>query len=136
MLNFRGTVISGLKKAGTFMQKEVYQKQYLKKLGFVPYNGTLNVKLNEDIEINLKEKYENQLKIINGNETLGDVYFLNAELSDLSKKHSQKGAILFPTKTVHKLDTIEFIAEKNLRENMNLKDNTEVIITIYESNNR
>lgn len=132
MLNFEGKVTSGLGKAGIFMQKDTYQRQYLNKLGFMPYNGTLNIKLNKDIEIDLKEEYNKNLKIIKGNEKLGDVYFLHATISNPEKTLIQQGAILFPTKTVHKIDTIEFVAEKKLRDTMKLDDNTKVIISVDE----
>ncbi|MBR0472072.1 MAG: CTP-dependent riboflavin kinase [Methanosphaera sp.] len=133
MINFEGKVTSGLGKAGNFMQKDTYKKQYKNKLGFEPYPGTLNIKLNKDIEINLKEEYNNELKIIEGDENLGDVYFLKARISDLKKISSKKGAILFPTKTVHKFNTIEFIADEKLRDTMELKDNSKVNITINEN---
>lgn len=129
MLNFEGKVTSGLGKAGMFMQKETYKKQYLNKLGFEPYLGTLNIKLNKDIEIDLKKTYDANLKIIKGDEKLGDVYFLSANISN-EKNNTKKGAILFPTKTVHKTDTIEFVAEEKLRECMELNDDSKVIITI------
>lgn len=130
MLNLRGIVTSGLQKAGIFMQKDTYQQQYQEKLGFIPYNGTLNVKLKNDVEINIKEKYNDKLKIIKGNEKLGDVYFLEATIYTNDRKISEKGAILFPTKTVHKIDTIEFVAKNRLREKMNLEDNSLVIVSI------
>ena len=130
MLIFRGVVTSGLQKAGKFMQKDTYRKQYQEKLGFIPYNGTLNVKLNHDVEIDIKEKYSDKLKIIKGNEKLGDVYFLEAIIYTDDEKISENGAILFPTKTVHKIDTIEFVAENRLREKMNLKDNSQVKVSI------
>lgn len=130
MLNFNGIVTSGLQKAGKFMQKDTYRRQYQKKLGFIPYNGTLNVKLKNDVEINIKEKYNDKLKIIKGNEKLGDVYFLEAIIYTMDKNMSEEGAILFPTKTVHKIDTLEFVAKNRLRETMNLKDNSQVIISI------
>lgn len=131
-VNLNGTVKSGLQKAGMFMQKDNYRKQYVKKLGFMPYNGTLNVKLEKDVEINIQEKYSEKLRIIEGNETLGDVYFLEAVLCTADKKISEKGAILFPTKTVHTVDTIEFVAKDKLREKMNLNDDSKVIISIQD----
>lgn len=130
MLIFRGVVTSGLQKAGKFMQKHTYQQQYPEKLGFIPYNGTLNVKLDGGVEINIKEKYSDKLKIIKGNEKLGDVYFLEATICTVDEKISENGAILFPTKTIHKTDTIEFVAKDRLREKMNLKDNSQVIVSI------
>lgn len=130
MLNIRGIVTSGLGKAGTFMKKDTYKKQYMEKLGFKPYHGTLNVKLMNEVDINLKEKYNSKLKVINGNETLGDVYFLSATISSTTNNISTEGAILFPTKTVHKIDTIEFVSKEKLRDTMKLEDNSEVIISI------
>lgn len=132
MVNLNGVVKSGLQKAGMFMQKDTYAKQYQEKLGFIPYNGTLNVKLENDVEINIQEKYNEKLKIIKGDENLGDVYFLEAIISTHDKKNSRTGAILFPTKTVHKTDTIEFVAKDKLREKMNLKDDSKVIISIQD----
>ena len=128
MLKFEGIVTSGLGKAGTFIKKDTYQKQYQNKLVFKPFAGTLNVKLKSNVEINLKEKYIDNLKIIKGNDKLGDVYFLKAKISN--NELTKNGAILFPTKTVHKMDTIEFVAEEKLRETMNLKDKSKVNITI------
>lgn len=132
MLNLNGVVKSGLQKAGMFMQKDTYTKQYQEKLGFIPYNGTLNVKLESDIEINIQEKYNEKLKIIRGDENLGDVYFLEANILTYDKKNFETGAILFPTKTVHKTDTLEFVAKDKLREKMNLKDDSKVIISIHD----
>ena len=131
-MNLNGVVKPGLQKAGMFMQKDTYRKQYLEKLGFMPYNGTLNVKLENDIEINIQEKYNNKLRIIRGDENLGDVYFLEATLFTHDKSNCTKGAILFPTKTVHKIDTIEFVAKDKLREKMKLNDDSKVIISIAD----
>ena len=130
MIKFEGIVTSGLQKAGTFMKKDTYKKQYLEKLGFKPYYGTLNIKLKNDVEINLKKEFNDDLKIIHGNDTLGDVYFLNAEISTEDSQITKKGAILFPTKTVHKIDTIEFVAPEKLREIMHLNDKSKVTIQL------
>lgn len=132
ILNLNGVVKSGLQKAGMFMQKDTYKKQYLEKLGFMPYNGTLNVELENDVEINIQKKYTEILRVIKGDKTLGDVYFLEATIFTSDKKISEKGAILFPTKTVHKIDTIEFVAKNNLREKMKLNDDSKVIISIQD----
>ncbi|RAP52827.1 MAG: hypothetical protein BZ138_02315 [Methanosphaera sp. rholeuAM270] len=127
-MKFEGKVTSGLRKAGGFIQKEVYQEQYLDKLGFKPYPGTLNIKLNKGVDINIKKKYEKRLKIIEGNNELGDVYFLMASISN--DKTTTNGAILFPTKTVHKFDTLEFVSEEKLRDSMKLNDDSKVVISI------
>ena len=132
MLNlyYTGIVTSGMNKASAFMQKDVYAKQYSNTLGFVPYYGTLNIKLENQIEIYTNKKIKNKLKIIKGNKTNGDVYFIKSTIYNKDKSRKNQGAILFPEKSIYKTDTIEFISEKNLRKNMNLKDNDEVTIKI------
>ena len=104
--------------------RKVHAKRYLST------TVSRKIRLKSDVEINLKEKYNEKLKIINGNENLGDVYFLEATICTIDKSISEKGAILFPTKTVHKIDTIEFVAKNRLREKMNLNDNTQVRVSI------
>ncbi|MGN1321030.1 MAG: DUF120 domain-containing protein [Methanosphaera sp.] len=45
---------------------------------------------------------------------------------------TKEGAILFPVKTVYTTNTLEFISHEKLRETMNLKDGTTVILEINE----
>ena len=112
------------------MQKDVYAKQYQNTLGFIPYFGTLNIKLENQIEIYADKKIKTKLKRIKGNKTNGDVYFIKSAIYNKDKSRKNQGAILFPVKSIYKTDTIEFISEKNLRKNMNLKDNDEVTVKI------
>ena len=128
MLKFDGFVTSGLKKAGIFMKKNVYYKQYKDKLGFLPYAGTLNVKLKEEIEISVKDQIEEHLKKIEGNDKFGAVYFIDATLEANTEK--EYGAILFPIKTTHNIDTLEFVSEKNLRKTLKLNDNDKITVII------
>lgn len=130
VLKFDGFVTSGLKKAGIFMKKDIYYKQYEDKLGFLPYAGTLNVKLKEEIEISVKDQIEEHLQKIEGNDKFGAVYFIDATLKVNSKK--ERGAILFPIKTTHNIDTLEFVSEKNLRKTLNLNDYDKVSVIIEQ----
>ena len=129
MLSFEGKVSSGLQKAGQFMEKEVYKKQYLDKLGFIPYHGTLNIKLSNNITLNLDNLHD-KLKRIHGNGSFGDVLFLEAYLSTIDEKITKKGVILFPVKTVYDTDTLEYVSSEKLRDTLNLKDGDKVIIKI------
>lgn len=112
------------------MKKEVYVKQYLDKLGFMPYPGTLNIRLNDNIALDTYEKLSGKLNKIRGNDTYGDVLFLEATLSSTDNPVHKKGAVLFPEKTVYNTDTLEFIADEQLRDTMCLSDDDYVIITI------
>jgi riboflavin kinase len=43
----RGKILSGLGQAQYFLTREGYSRQFMEKLGFVPFPGTLNVQLDE-----------------------------------------------------------------------------------------
>ena len=130
MFSVEGTIVSGLNEATEFMKKEVYKKQYLEKLGFMPYMGTLNIKLKNNIIPDIENELAPYLKKINGDDELGDVFFLNAVLYTKNNENIKKGAILFPTKTIYKTDTLEFITEEKLKDTINLVDGSHVSIKI------
>jgi len=43
----RGKILSGLGQAQYFISREGYSRQFLERLGFIPFPGTLNVLLDE-----------------------------------------------------------------------------------------
>lgn len=130
MFSIKGTVSSGLNKASNFMNKDVYKKQYLEKLGFIPYIGTLNIKLNNNVTLDIENDLKPYLNIIEGDEKFGDVFFLKAILQPENTNINKKGAILFPVKTIYNTDTLEFISDEKLRNSLNLIDGDSVIIKI------
>ncbi len=125
-----GIVTSGLQEAGKFIEMESYKKQYKQKLGFIPYPGTLNIKLHNNLELNIEDEFSNKLKKINGEGKLGDVFFLDAIISNKDNTINKKGFIFFPVKSIYKTDTLEFVCEDKLRDIMNLKDGDTVILKI------
>ena len=101
-----GEVTTGLGKAAYFLSQEFYTREFRKNLGFVPYPGTLNVIVSEEHldEINeIKNSCEN---IIKPDEGFGAVKYIKAVLND-----EINGAIVFPAKTTHDENYLEFIAE-------------------------
>ena len=130
MLKFKGKITSGLNRASEFMKKEIYTGQYQDKLGYAPYFGTLNITLDDDIHLDVNGKLKKDLKIIHGNSEYGDVFFLNAKITNPKNNISKKGDILFPTKTVYTFNTLEFVADEKLRECLDVEDNDCVIIEL------
>ena len=112
-----GEVTTGLGKAAYFLSQEFYTKEFQKNLGFVPYPGTLNVIVGDDHldEINrIKDECENLIK---PDEGFGAVKYIKAKLND-----KVDGAIVFPAKTTHEENYLEFIAEDKLRDKLNIVD--------------
>ena len=116
-MKLSGEVTSGLGKASFFLSQDFYVSNFLKRCGFKPYPGTLNI-IVEDVfldEINrIKDNCDN---IIKPDEGVGAVKFINAVLND-----EINGAIVFPAKSQHSENYLEFIAEIRLRDYLNLED--------------
>jgi riboflavin kinase len=119
-----GIIVSGTQKGSFFMSLEVYQTQFLEKLGFKPFPGTLNLDVAEEDAsqiINLQD----QMGIIKGSGSYGDVKYLHARLNG-----EIEGALLFPVKTLHSSQILEFVSVENLREKLKLKDGDKAHIEI------
>ncbi|GAA5818713.1 MAG: CTP-dependent riboflavin kinase [Methanobrevibacter sp. CfCl-M3] len=126
-MDLNGKVISGYGKGCVFLSDEYYKENINQKCGFTPYPGTLNIVVDDEyIDNVIKIKKENE-KRIDGDENHRSVKFVKAILED-----SVHGAILFPDKTTHKENEIEFISEENLRAKFDLEDGDEVKVTVYD----
>lgn len=124
-MKIEGTVTSGQGKGAYFMSLPVYKTQFEKQLNFVPFPGTLNIKISEGAIDTIHQMDEDKLKIVKGKENFGDVLLVKATLND-----KIDGAIVFPKKTTHGENILEFITSKNLKETYGIKDGDSVNITI------
>lgn len=120
-----GTVTTGLGKAAYFLGQDFYKNQFREKLGFIPYPGTLNIIVEDDLLENIKHMKNNCPNIIKPDQEFGAVKYISAKL-----ENQVNGAIVFPAKTVHDENYLEFIAEDNLRDKLNLSDGDVVTLDI------
>ncbi len=122
-----GNVKNGLGEGKYYISKEGYMKQFEEKLGIKPYPGTLNVKVNGE--------YENVLRSIrsadgihiegfNDNErTFGGVKCFKAHIDGI------KCFLIFPERSSY-TDVIEIIADRYLRDELKLKDGSELKVNV------
>src|SRR5919197_1426942 len=54
--DFKGIVISGMGEGAYYMSLDGYKKQFREKLGYEPYPGTLNIKLQDQIFMNSRRE--------------------------------------------------------------------------------
>ena len=112
-----GEVTTGLGKAAYFLSQEFYTKEFEKNLGFIPYPGTLNVIVSEEYLDRINEIKNSCDNLIKPDEGFGAVKYIKAVLND-----EVNGAIVFPAKTTHEENYLEFIAENKLRDDLGLSD--------------
>lgn len=125
-MKLNGKVTTGLGKAAFFLSQDFYVKNFVKNCGFKPFPGTLNVIVPEKYLSHINEVKNNCDNIIKPDEGFGAVKYIKATLND-----SVSGAIVFPAKTEHTENYLEFIAEIKLRDELNLKDGDIVSIEFW-----
>ena len=116
-MKINGEVTTGLGKAAFFLSQDFYVNNFLKNCGFKPYPGTLNVIVPDEYLSHINEVKDNCENIIEPDEGFGAVKYIKAILND-----EIRGAIVFPAKTEHTENYLEFIAQDKLRDKLNLKD--------------
>ena len=129
-VELQGTVVSGMGEGAYYMSLKGYTKQFKKKIGYVPFPGTLNISLikNEYIEaIHQFDALEGIL--IKGfsdeKRTYGWVRCFKAKLNK-----SIDCELIRLERTLHDKKIIELISKTNLRKTAKLSDESIVTITI------
>ncbi len=129
-----GIVFSGLGEGAYYVTKDPYRRQFIEKLGYDPYPGTLNLRITSEHDIKIKEELENYPRIEidgfkNEDRTYGPVKCLNALLNN-----KEKGTVVFAFRTHYARSVLEIISPICLRERLNLKDGNKVKLEIYLKN--
>lgn len=122
-----GAVITGLGEGKYYTQLREYVVQFEDTLGFVPYPGTLNVKLDAE-SINIFTTCRPEGITLNGfvrdERTFGDVECIKVKIFDI------EGAIVRPKRSHYPDNIIEVIAPVNMRESFDLNDGSQVNVEI------
>ena len=112
-----GEVTTGLGKAAYFLSQEFYTNEFKKNLGFVPFPGTLNVVVSDDYLDKINELKNNCQNLIKPDEGFGAVKYIRDKFND-----TVDGDIVFPAKTTHEENYLEFISKNKLRDELVLND--------------
>ncbi len=129
-VELKGTLVSGMGEGAYYMSLKGYTKQFKEKLGYIPFPGTLNVKLasKEHIEA-VSQFYNLDCVLINGfsdeKRTYGWVKCFNAKLNNLIDCE-----LIILERTHHDNSVIEIISKINIRKTAKLKDGSNLIIKI------
>jgi len=125
VLRVKGKVCSGRGEGAKFTQLPWAKKQIAKKLGFIPYPGTLNIKTTRDAhELKKLLKKEKTIEILPAKGFFRGKCFKAILMGNL------KCAIIVPEIPNYTEDTIEVIAQVNLREKFKIKDGDVIEVKI------
>ena len=129
-LELNGIVISGMSEGMYYMSQVGYKKQFIRKLGFKPYPGTLNIKLSEQVYIDTKRELDRYHSIIidgfdDGKRTYGWVKCFPASINN-----KIDGALIILERTHHDDSVIEIIAPVKIKDSINISDGDKVKVTV------
>ena len=129
-VDLEGTLISGMGEGAYYMGLKGYSKQFKSKIGYVPFPGTFNVRLDQKIHQESIKQFEtlNGIKIksfSDGKRTYGWVKCFSAKLNN-----SINCQLIILERTHHDDSVIELISKVCLRKNAKLKDGSKISIKI------
>jgi riboflavin kinase len=130
-VTLEGTVFTGLGEGAYYISKDIYRKQFIEKLGFDPYPGTLNLKLTTDYDLKTRTELETYPAIEiegfkNENRTFGLVKCYPAMIDNKAK-----GALVLALRSHYDTSVLEVIAPVCLRKQLNLKDGLKVKVEVF-----
>lgn len=121
-IKLKGIVVSGIGEGRKYV--ELYKNVIKEVLGFTPFPGTLNIKVEADINTLLHKLCS---------------YTIPPPSPEYKPVHAYLGAVediigffIRPEATVHKADIIEFIAPVKVRDVKKLSDGDKVLLTFYK----
>jgi riboflavin kinase len=126
----KGILVSGMGEGAYYMSLKGYTKQFKPKIGYIPFPGTFNVKLE-------KKEYTEAIRQFggldgihidgysDGKRTYGWVKCFSAKLNS-----SFDCELIRLERTHHDTSTIELISKNNLRKTAKLSDGSKITILI------
>jgi len=126
---FRGEVFTGLGEGKYYISLDGYRRQLIDKLGFDPFPGTLNLKIDE--ESILRRGELNEIDAVNIDPFRSEKRTFGGGKCYRVKINGTDGAIIVPDRTHYSKDLMEIVSPKNLRRTLSLRDGN-VVEVVYD----
>jgi riboflavin kinase len=127
-LEIEGRLVKGLGEGGFYVSLEGYRMQFMEKLGFRPFPGTLNVMMKDEDRWKRQRILQAEPVIISGfrdkERTYGDLFAYRCRLD------GRGCAIIFPLRTHHGPDIIEIVCPFNAKKEIGKKDGDRVKVVV------
>jgi riboflavin kinase len=130
-VTLEGLLFTGIGEGAYYITRDGYRKQFIEKLGFDPYPGTLNLKLTTDYDMKTMTELESYPAIeIQGfkseTRSFGAVKCYPAVINN-----KIKGTVVAALRSHYNSSVIEIIAPYYLRGKLKLKDGHKVKVEIF-----
>lgn len=129
-ITLEGVVFTGLGEGAYYTSKEEYRKQFIEKLGFDPYPGTLNLKLTTDYDVKTRSELEAYPAVEIEGFKSEDRSFGIVKCYPAIVGNKTRGAIISALRTHYDASVLEIIAPEPLRKSLRLKDGHKVKVQV------
>lgn len=129
-LELKGNIISGMGEGAYYMSMKGYTKQFKEKLGYVPFPGTLNVKLKDKEFTEARRTLDTYDGIMingfsDGKRTYGWVKCYPAKINN-----SVDGAFITLERTHYDESVIELISHANIKKAAKLSTGSQISVKV------
>jgi riboflavin kinase len=132
-VNFEGNVVSGMGEGAYYMSLSGYKKQFKDRLGYVPYPGTLNIRLVDQLFMNARRELgKHQAAVFidgfsDGTRTYGWVKCYRARIND---SKSLEAAVLVLERTHYDDTMLEVIAPVPIKQTAGIKNGDKIRVQV------
>jgi riboflavin kinase len=133
-IDFEGSVVSGMGEGAYYMGLEGYRKQFKEKLGYVPFPGTLNVRLVDQLYMNARRDLGAHTPSVfiegfsDGTRTYGWVKAYNAVIND--NKAIGQAAVLVLERTHYDDTMLEVIAPVPIKQTAGIRNGDRIKVKV------
>jgi riboflavin kinase len=132
VIDFEGSVVSGMGEGAYYMSLEGYRKQFKEKLGYVPYPGTLNIRLTDQLFMNARRELGSHPSIFvdgfgDGTRTYGWVKCYRATINGTV----DNAAVLVLERTHYDDSMLEVIAPMSIKDAAGIKNGDRVKVQVH-----
>jgi riboflavin kinase len=129
-VTLEGILFTGIGEGAYYVTQEKYRKQFMEKMGFDPYPGTLNLKLTTEYDMKTRTELESYPAIelegfSDGSRTFGPVKCYPVMINN-----RVKGALVFAIRSHYNASVLEIVAPIYLRSHLKLKDGHKVKVEV------
>lgn len=129
-VEFKGAIVSGMGEGAYYMSMKGYAKQFRSKLGYIPFPGTLNVKLKDKEFIEAKRSLDAYPAIMvngfsDGKRSYGWVKCYPARVNN-----SVDAALILLERTHHDDSVIELISKESIKKMTKLATGSQITIRV------
>ncbi len=132
VIDFEGSVVSGMGEGAYYMSLEGYRKQFKEKLGYEPYPGTLNIRLTDQLFMNARRELGSHPSIFvdgfgDGTRTYGWVKCYRATING----KVDNAAVLVLERTHYDDSMLEVIAPMSIKDAAGIKNGDGVKVQVH-----